>query len=816
MLVYCFITIQYSLSQQIQIKEIIHDETTISIKYDLEGKSNDEYKVYLQYLNDDKEWSDTLFNVSGDCGNNVTGGKNKMITWNATQEIIKPGKQKIKIKLLVNRNTKDLEYPTAAYTDPSDGMTYQVMKIGNIWWMCENYDRKPTSISTTNTGQDQSDRTGMQAATHTGTSTGSYYYWNSIVNSLPKGWMIPGVDDWKNMLSLLNETDRLNLTFSFDYGRKEVFWTNTRSSTGQYLCIFSRESSNYNLGTIDVKFVDQLPVPPPPYPVRLISTTEDFLTTQVISYWIKVDIEPKISSPPFLNIPKESIALIDDNGNNALDAMEKANIKFLLRNDGAGTANKVTITATLPSLGKGVLLNDPIVIGIIPSGNSVEVQIPLYGTIELEERQVECIVTISERNGFGINKTITFRTNSFRAPEISIIDYKVQAENGIIKQNKSFELDVLIQNTGQGIANEVTMDLNLPHYVYCLSPNQHTSLNQMMPGESRSIKYNLIVANAYTDKMISLGISLDESLHKYAKDWESKLEIEKPGYEISSIPGSGAPVVGIPEISLTSDIEKDIPINTPKQNRFALVIGNEDYTGYQKGIRHEANVPFARRDAQTVKEYFNKTLGIPARNIFFLTDATASQMNQHILLLKKLVIAYGEEAELYFYYAGHGLPDEITREVYIIPVDVAGIDLSFAIKLADVYKILGSSKAQRIIVFLDACFTGGGRGPELLAYARSVKIKPKTDEITGNMIVFTASSGTQSALPYMNESHGLFTYFLLKKLKETSGKMTYKEWFDDVQRNVSLESLRINMKEQDPDVYISANIRLDWERWAIN
>ncbi|MBM3437369.1 MAG: caspase family protein, partial [Bacteroidetes bacterium] len=180
-------------------------------------------------------------------------------------------------------------------------------------------------------------------------------------------------------------------------------------------------------------------------------------------------------------------------------------------------------------------------------------------------------------------------------------------------------------------------------------------------------------------------------------------------------------------------------------------------------------------------------------------------------LLKRI----GSSAELFFYYAGHGLPDESTHIPYLIPVDVSAANLSSAIKLGDLYNKLSETGAGRITVFLDACFTGGGRESGLLA-ARSVKVKPKDDLIFGNMVVFSASSGEQSSLPNQAEKHGMFTYFLLKKLQESHGNVTYGELAGYIKHEVSLESIRKNSKEQDPSVLISAQIENVWESWMLN
>ncbi|MCK4663241.1 MAG: caspase family protein [Bacteroidales bacterium] len=228
---------------------------------------------------------------------------------------------------------------------------------------------------------------------------------------------------------------------------------------------------------------------------------------------------------------------------------------------------------------------------------------------------------------------------------------------------------------------------------------------------------------------------------------------------------------------------------------------------------NESDVIFARNDAKIFKEYAIKTLGVPADNVTLLTDATAGEMSQNINLISK-IISKIDSAELIFYYAGHGLPDEITNIPYLIPVDVNGTDLSSAIKLSDVYKQFSECSAKRVTIFLDACFSGGSRETGLLAQ-RGVKIKPNKEVLSGNLVVFTASSEKQSALPYNNEKHGMFTYFLLKKLKETKADITYDELSKYVKTNVSINSLKVNRTEQDPKVNISNDIKEIWKGWKM-
>ncbi len=264
---------------------------------------------------------------------------------------------------------------------------------------------------------------------------------------------------------------------------------------------------------------------------------------------------------------------------------------------------------------------------------------------------------------------------------------------------------------------------------------------------------------------------------------------------------------------MTSDIDKNIPQNnTTNNNRYALIIGNEDYSSKQTGLNTESNVEFALNDAKSFYEYSMKVLGIPKDNCFLALNATSGEMTQKINVITQILSKLGDKSELIFYYAGHGFPDEITKTPYIIPVDVSATNLQSAIKVTDIYQKFIDTKAKRISVFLDACFTGGGREQGL----RGVKIVPKISYLSGNMVVFTATNNVQSALPYKEKQHGMFTYYLLKKLQETNGNISYTEMQNYIKEQVSIQSLKVNNKSQDPQINISPEIIDIWEKWRFN
>lgn len=244
----------------------------------------------------------------------------------------------------------------------------------------------------------------------------------------------------------------------------------------------------------------------------------------------------------------------------------------------------------------------------------------------------------------------------------------------------------------------------------------------------------------------------------------------------------------------TADVDTNIPtINTVADKTFAIVIANEKYT-------REAQVPFALRDGEVFAEYCKKTLGIPERNIRVVKNATLNDIKFQLDWLRQVLVTYNGEAKAIVYYAGHGIPDEADKGAYLLPVDGYGSNVATGFALKDFYTILNSAPAENVTVFLDACFSGAKRESGMMVSARGVAIKVREEAPQGNMVVFTAAQGDETAYQYAEKGHGMFTYFLLKKLQASKGNVTLGELGDYLVNEVKRESLLNNNKAQTPTV----------------
>ena len=539
----------------------------------------------------------------------------------------------------------------------------------------------------------------------------------------------------------------------------------------------------------------------------IAQTTKDATSS---SGYISITKDPP--KPANIKIVDGSVKFVDQNQNNAIDANEQCSIQFTIQNTGIGEGMGMKLV-TDKVYGNDVKFNNNIPIGNLSPGASKSVKLSIQAGMNTSDAKAHFKFVVNELHGFGSNPyEIDIPVKSFIAPEIVMVDYKVSSQAGKIVKKEAFDVELVVQNIGQGTAKNIKVNLTIPQNVFVMDGEENTTIPVLEAGASKVIACQMIANNNYSSSEITIKADLSESYGKYAKDKNIVMQMDQVvSSNKLSLTAKEQQNKEIELVSLSSAVDKNIPVSAVKyDNRIALIIGNEDYS---QSINAEINVDYAVNDATVFKKYANKVMGVKEENTFFITNASTGTMQKQIDLVSKLAEKMGTSSEIIFYYAGHGLPDEKTKEPYIIPVDVDASNLYSAIKLKDLYAKLANSNAKRVTVFLDACFSGGARNMPLLA-ARSAKVKPKNETINGNIIVFSATSKEQSALSFDKEKHGMFTYFLLKKLQESSGKATYKELKEFINSKVSVESIRTNQKEQNPEVNISPVIKEVWKYWS--
>lgn len=256
-------------------------------------------------------------------------------------------------------------------------------------------------------------------------------------------------------------------------------------------------------------------------------------------------------------------------------------------------------------------------------------------------------------------------------------------------------------------------------------------------------------------------------------------------------------------IDVTHGVNKAPYTGRKSERTFALIIANEEY-------EMAGNVDMATNDGLAMKEYFSKTFGLTDKQIFYYPNATYGKIAKAIRDVKSVAEAYNGDINLIIYYAGHGIPDNATKDAYIMPVDADGTDPGVCYSLRKLYEELDAMHLKQCVVFLDACFSGAKRDGDMIIAARGVAIKAKKEKPKGSTIILSATSDEQTAFSYKEQQHGLFTYFLLKYFQDKKGKVELGDLADYITTNVSQQSVMINGKKQTPTIVVSDNMGSSW------
>jgi len=520
-------------------------------------------------------------------------------------------------------------------------------------------------------------------------------------------------------------------------------------------------------------------------------------------------LDPKQS--PLLAMVDNSLQLIEQTANNTIDANEQCEIRFKMTNNGKGAAIgcEVKVEGTGSTAGLTFASQE---LPSIPVGTTQTIEIPVTANMNTIDGTAIFTIEVTEPNGYGIDPmTLTVNTRAFVAPLVKIVDYAVSG-NGTIQKKQPFDLQLLLQNTKYGKAEDVDVILSVPAGVSLWEGEEKTHYAALNGGEQQKLNYQLAISGNYTGTTVPINISIKEKYGKFSENKTINLALNQQLASATSVTLQGPqPQVQREAIAigaLGSAVDKNIPVSqTVNKNTFVVIIANENYMSV-------AGVPYALNDGMKFREYCQKTLGIPENNIKYVANATGNQIKANVQWLEQITNVF-DNPNIIFYYAGHGIPDEGSKTAYLLPVDGIGTDVTTGYKLDDLYATLGKMPSAHTTIFLDACFSGSKREEGMLASARGVAIKAKSGVPQGNMVVFSAAQGDETAYPNNDEGHGMFTYYLLKKLQETSGDVTLYDLGNYITKNVSQQSILINGKSQTPSVTAAAALGTDWQSWKL-
>ena len=211
------------------------------------------------------------------------------------------------------------------------------------------------------------------------------------------------------------------------------------------------------------------------------------------------------------------------------------------------------------------------------------------------------------------------------------------------------------------------------------------------------------------------------------------------------------------------------------RNMVAVVVGISKYKFEGEGTPKLRNLRFAAADADALASHLVSS-GFNAVDLLTNEKATSVAVRRAI---NQRVLTASEDDFVLLFWAGHGCADRKNpQNLYLLTHDADPSDLaSTAYAMTDFRKEISAIKAQRLMVVIDTCYSGGVYDPtvayrsassgDVQAVLRGVYVANEdAPQVSSVMrLVFTSCEAGEVSRESSEYGHGVFTHFLLTGLQ---------------------------------------------------
>lgn len=247
-----------------------------------------------------------------------------------------------------------------------------------------------------------------------------------------------------------------------------------------------------------------------------------------------------------------------------------------------------------------------------------------------------------------------------------------------------------------------------------------------------------------------------------------KLEPKELSLALAPLPAVSAPLAAAAAAAASAVVDEnvdDLPPVRVHSRGIAIVIGVENYR------EKLPKADYAASDAKVTAEYAKRVLGYPEENVALLLGDRATKSDMEKYFERWLPNRVEKDDEVFIYFSGHGAPNPKTGDAYLVPYDADPTYIEqTGYPLKKLYAELAKLPAKKVVVAMDSCFSGAGGRSVVAAGARPLMNVMSADAPTG-VTVMSASAGNQISNSWKAKQHGLFTYYLLRGLREKGGDL---------------------------------------------
>lgn len=228
----------------------------------------------------------------------------------------------------------------------------------------------------------------------------------------------------------------------------------------------------------------------------------------------------------------------------------------------------------------------------------------------------------------------------------------------------------------------------------------------------------------------------------------------------SRVPSTGSPV-------------KSQPLKFSGR-KFAAIIGVSQYRFNDAGLN---NLRYADADARAMRDFLLKPEGggFKASDVLYMENSAATSEAVRESLMRLLRRAAPNDL-VFVYIASHGSPDPFDpRKLYFLMNDTKVADMpKTGLGMFEIQEMLDHVvRAERVVVFIDACHSAGISGPKLVTGRQLERVENNVFNLYASKLyretgraVLTSSDVNEISEegPNWGGGHGVFTWALLEGL----------------------------------------------------
>ncbi|MBL0308402.1 MAG: caspase family protein [Bacteroidetes bacterium] len=452
--------------------------------------------------------------------------------------------------------------------------------------------------------------------------------------------------------------------------------------------------------------------------------------------------------------------LREDNNNGMLEAGENASLSVTLVNPQQKFLYDIYLRISSDKQLQGLVYPQMFFAGQFPGKGNKTFSIPLKMSNDLGSGSANLTIT-AESGGVEIaSQNATIQTGSKNNAGVAVQLFRFFSPSGKAAIGEPITLQLTIENITGVTAENIEVVYSFPQGINAIDKARET-IPKLAPGERVNIAMQFMAQKGFTGDKLSVRPEINGVGYSNVKEMNISSPINATigtRDEFLAMTNGTSRTLNKGSQTATEDYGSGEPIE--KTRYVALMIGINSYTGTWPVLNNAVN------DAKGVALELQKNYNFSLVRAVYDKEATRAKIIDE---LEWCVDNLGEKDNLVIFYSGHGEFKESLNKGFWVPVDALTGSTSQLISNADLHTFLASIRTKHTLLISDACFSGDiTRGRPNYGETDNDKFYKKAHSLMSRQAI--TSGGIEPVMDGGKDGHSIFTYYLIKALRENKAK----------------------------------------------